>query len=172
MQWEMNEGSKKIMKNYTTSSSSKSVGDVGDRLYQDGLREKEKRLKFSSEEKKEYEEGAFAFQLEVRKEKEKEKKDRSTGLKNDTSVLKGYTDVYDYQQQPPEEEEPLEEEKVDYDKVIIQHVNDWSCARCGTYHVLKHVQIIASVHLNDVQKICSKCNWDQSKQEPFKVNKP
>ena len=116
MQWEMNEGSKRIMKNYEKSNEL-----VGDRLYQQGLKEKEKRLNFISKEIAEYEESAETHQLEIN-----------------------------------------------------QHVNNWSCAKCGTYHTLKSANIKASVRLNDVKKVCDnpQCkDWglDQSKREPFKV---
>ena len=116
MQWEMNEGSKRIMKNYEKSNEL-----VGDRLYQQRLKEKEKRLNFISKEIAEYEESAEAHQLEIN-----------------------------------------------------QHVNNWSCAKCGTYHTLKSANIKASVRLNDVKKVCDnpQCkDWglDQSKREPFKV---
>ena len=110
MKWAMNEGSKKIMKNIT------SKGDVGSRLYQEGLMDKERRDEFSRKEQAICMKGVKAHQLEEN-----------------------------------------------------QHVNTWSCASCGTFHELKSVKLKSYLQRTDVEKVCSKCNWDQSKRAPFKV---
>ena len=58
MQWEMNKGSKKLMRSYSKN------GDVSDRLYQNGLQEKEKRLEYARKETNDYKKVAKTHQLE------------------------------------------------------------------------------------------------------------